>query len=244
VRFVATPIRPGRGFVRIQHGVHPVPPPASARLLEGLPVASTPAAITRTDIELSTPTGIAILRSLRPAFAAELPAGTVLRQGCGAGTLDFGAFPNVFRVTLLDAAESAPAPAAALPYETDRVVEVAANVDDDTGERLAWLAERLLAQGALDVWLTPATGKKGRPLTCFQFLVAEADFPRLADWFLRHSTTFGIRHRAWDRLKLARRFEPRPGPGGPVTHKVGLTTTGEELKAKPEFEELRRRWEA
>jgi uncharacterized protein (DUF111 family) len=92
--------------------------------------------------------------------------------------------------------------------------------------------------------LTPATGKKGRPLTCFQFLAAEADFPRLADWFLRHSTTFGIRHRAWDRLKLARRFEPRPGPGGPVTHKVGLTTAGEELKAKPEFEELRRRWEA
>ena len=241
VRFVATPIRPGRGFVRIQHGVHPVPPPASARLLEGLPVAPTPAAITRADIELSTPTGIAILRSLRPTFAAELPAGTVLRQGLGAGTLDFGAFPNVFRVTLLE--DAAPAPAAVLPYETDRVVEVAANIDDDTGERLAWLAERLLAQGALDVWLTPATGKKGRPLTCFQFLAAEADFPRLADWFLRHSTTFGIRHRVWDRLKLARRFEPRPGPGGPVTHKVGLTTAGEELKAKSEFEELRRRWE-
>ena len=274
VRFVATPIRPGRGFVRIQHGVHPVPPPASARLLEGLPVAPTPAAITRADIELSTPTGIAILRSLRPDFAGELPAGTVVRQGLGAGTLEFGAFPNVFRVTLLEdatprleglkanpatggAAEPAsdasrsgesvathgltPSP---LPYETDRVVEVAANIDDDTGERLAWLAERLLAQGALDVWLTPATGKKGRPLTCFQFLVAEADFPRLADWFLRHSTTFGVRHRAWDRLKLARRFEPRPGPGGPVTHKVGLTTAGEELKAKPEFEELRRRWEA
>lgn len=241
VRFLATPIRPGRGFVRIQHGVHPVPPPASARLLEGLPVAPTPAAITRADIELSTPTGIAILRSLRPTFAAELPAGTVLRQGLGAGTLDFGAFPNVFRVTLLE--DAAPAPAAVLPYETDRVVEVAANIDDDTGERLAWLAERLLAQGALDVWLTPATGKKGRPLTCFQFLTAEADFPRLADWFLRHSTTFGIRHRAWDRLKLARRFEPRPGPGGAVTHKVGLTTAGEELKAKPEFEELRRRWE-
>ncbi len=273
VRFVATPIRPGRGFVRIQHGVHPVPPPASARLLEGLPVAPTPAAITRADIELSTPTGIAILRSLRPDFAGELPAGTVVRQGLGAGTLDFGAFPNVFRVTLLEEAAPRPEgvranpatggaaePASAasrsgesvatngltpspLPYETDRVVEVAANIDDDTGERLAWLAERLLAQGALDVWLTPATGKKGRPLTCFQFLVAEADFPRLADWFLRHSTTFGVRHRAWDRLKLARRFEPRPGPGGPVTHKVGLTTAGEELKAKPEFEELRRRWE-
>jgi pyridinium-3,5-bisthiocarboxylic acid mononucleotide nickel chelatase len=123
------------------------------------------------------------------------------------------------------------------------VMEVAANIDDDTGEHLAWLAERLLAQGALDVWMTPAVGKKGRPLTCFQFLAAEADFARLADWFLRHSTTFGVRHRVWDRLKLERRFEPRPGPGGTVTHKVGLTTAGEELKAKPEFEELRSRWE-
>ena len=90
---------------------------------------------------------------------------------------------------------------------------------------------------------TGATGKKGRPLTCLQFLAAEADFPRLADWFLRHSTTFGLRHRPWDRLKLDRRFETRPGPGGPVTHKIGLTTAGEELKSKPEFEEVRRRRE-
>jgi uncharacterized protein (TIGR00299 family) protein len=241
-RIIATPIRPGRGFVRMQHGRHPVPPPASARLLTGLPVAAAPAGITRENIELSTPTGIAILRSLAPEWGAELPAGTVRRQGMGAGTLDFGEFPNVFRVTLLDSAPAAAA-ATALPYATDRVVEVAANIDDDTGEHLAWLAERLLAQGALDVWMTPAVGKKGRPLTCFQFLAAEADFARLADWFLRHSTTFGVRHRVWDRLKLERRFETRPGPGGPVTHKVGLTTAGEELKAKPEFEELRSRWE-
>lgn len=161
-RIIATPIRPGRGFVRMQHGRHPVPPPASARLLTGLPVAATPAGITRENIELSTPTGIAILRSLAPEWGAELPAGTVRRQGMGAGTLDFGEFPNVFRVTLLD---SAPAAAAAtvLPYATDRVVEVAANIDDDTGEHLAWLAERLLAQGALDVWMTRPWVRRDAP---------------------------------------------------------------------------------
>ena len=240
-RICATPIRPGRGFVSMQHGRHPVPPPASARLLVGLPVAPTPAGITRENIELSTPTGIAILKSLAPAFTGELPAGTVRQQGLGAGTLDFPGFPNVFRVTLLD--DVAAPPASPLPYETDRVIEVAANLDDDTGEHLAWLAERLLAQGALDVWLTPATGKKGRPLTCFQFLAAAPDLPRLADWFLRHSTSFGLRHREWDRLKLARRFERRETPAGPLTFKVGLTTTGEVLKEKPEFEEQRTHWE-
>lgn len=245
-RFLATPLRPGRGFVRIQHGQHPVPPPASARLLAGLPVAPTPAAITRENIELSTPTGIAILKSIAPEFCAELPAGLIRQQGMGAGTLDLGVFPNVFRVTVLDSAPAAVpagAPGTALPYETDRVVEVACNIDDDTGEHLAWLATQLLAHGALDVWMLPATGKKGRPLTCFHFLAAEADFARLSDWFLRHSSTFGVRHRTWDRLKLVRRFEPRPTPHGPLTHKIGLTTDGTVLKEKAEFEEQRVHWE-
>ncbi|MBI5689905.1 MAG: LarC family nickel insertion protein [Verrucomicrobia bacterium] len=240
-RICATPLRPGRGFVRMQHGHQPVPPPASARLLTDLPVAPTPAAITRANIELSTPTGIAIVKSLAPEFVREMPAGTVRAQGMGAGTLDFGEFPNVFRVTLLEADPSDAAPA--LPYETDQVVEVAANIDDDTGEHLAWITQRLLALGALDVWISPGTGKKGRPLHCLQFLAAEPDWARLADWFLRHSTSFGIRHRRWDRLKLARRFESRETPAGPLTFKIGLTTTGEVLKEKPEFEEQRRHWE-
>ena len=241
-RVCATPIRPGRGFVRMQHGLHPVPPPASARLLTGLPVATTPAAITRENIELSTPTGIAILKSLLPQFVGELPAGTVLQQGMGAGSLDLGSFPNVFRVTLLDGAPTTASPAPA-PFETDRVVEVACNIDDDTGEHLAWLAERLLAQGALDVWMVPAIGKKGRLLTCLSFLAAEGDWARLSDWFLRQSTTFGLRHRGWDRLKLARHFEQRATPQGPLTYKIGLTTDGVVLKEKAEFDEQRAHWE-
>ena len=246
-RVCATPLRPGRGFIKIAHGVHPVPPPASARLLAGLPVAGTPAAIARENLELSTPTGIAIVKSLAPEFVAELPAGTVRHQGMGAGSLDLGEFPNVFRVTLLETAAGAPAsplaPAASLPYETDRVVEVAANIDDDTGEHLAWLVERLLAAGALEAWLAPAVGKKGRPLTVLSFLASEGDWARLADWLLRHSTTFGVRHRTWDRLKLARRFERRDTPQGPLTYKIGLTTDGTVLKEKAEFEEQRWQWE-
>jgi pyridinium-3,5-bisthiocarboxylic acid mononucleotide nickel chelatase len=158
----------------------------------------------------------------------------------GAGTMDLGAYPNVFRIVLLEQTESA---AAALPYERDQVVEVVCNIDDDTAERIAWLAERLLEKGALEVWITPVTGKKGRAAVLISFLAANDAWAALADWMLRQSSTFGVRHRSWDRLKLVRKFENRDTPGGPVAYKIGSTTTGEILKEKAEFEDLKRRWD-
>ena len=233
-KIYATPLKPGRGAVTMRHGTHPIPPPASALLLLGLPTAPTPDAIIRANIELSTPTGIAIIKALSPVFVNERPAGIARAQGAGAGTLDLGAYPNIFRVTLLDETE-----AVALPYETDSVVEIACNIDDDTAERLAWLAAKLLQQGALDVWQTPVTGKKGRAAICLTVLAETANWPALADWLLRHSTTFGVRHRSWDRLKLARHFTERDG----VTYKIGSTTMGEWVKEKAEFESARESWE-
>jgi hypothetical protein len=231
-RIYATPARPGRGLVTMAHGTHPVPPPASARLLLGMPTAPTPDAIARENVELSTPTGLAILKALSPLFVAERPAGVARAQGSGAGTLDLGAYPNIFRVTLFEENESA-----ALPYENDAVVEIACNIDDDTAERLAWLCEKLLEQGALDVWQTPVTGKKGRAAVCLSVLADAETWPSLADWLLRHSTTFGLRYRRWDRLKLARRFEERDG----VIYKTGSTTAGEFVKEKAEFESVKER---
>ena len=239
-RLVASPIRPGRGFIRIAHGQQPVPPPASARLLIGLPVAGTPAEIRRENVELSTPTGIAILKALAPEFLEQLPSGTVISQGMGAGTMELGAFPNVFRVFLV---EETPRAVGALPYESDRIVELSCNIDDDTGEHLAWLAEQLLAAGALDVSLLPGTGKKSRPIVLLSVLAREDQWSQLADWLLKHSTTFGVRHRVWDRLKLARKFEPRETRGRTVTYKIGLTTDGKVLKEKAEFDEQRKLWE-
>ena len=230
-RCIASPIKPGRGFARMAHGTQPIPPPASAHLLQGLSITGTPATITRENIELSTPTGIAILKALAPEFSRELPAGKVLQQGLGGGTMDLAGFPNVFRVVLIEAEASA---SAALPYESDRVMEICATIDDDTGEHLAWLAERLIAEGALDVALLPGTGKKGRPLTLLSVLASLSDWQRHADWLLKNSTTFGLRYREWDRLKLVRRFEG--GTPGAPEFKVGLTTDGIELKRKREFE--------
>ncbi len=238
--FYASPIRPGRGFVKMAHGTHPVPPPASLKLLAGLRVAPVPAAIVRSDIELSTPTGIAILKALAPRFVAEPPPGTLIGHGAGAGTMDFGAFPNIFRIVLFE--EGAVA-VSAEGFDSDRVVEIACNIDDDTAEHVAWMASQLLERGALDTWLTPVTGKKGRPAVCLSVLATEADWSSMAAWILQNGTTFGVRYHFWDRLKLRRRFERRETPEGALTYKVGLAKDGGVLKEKPEFEEVRRIWE-
>jgi uncharacterized protein (TIGR00299 family) protein len=238
-RVLATPVKVGRGLVRMQHGTHPVPPPASARLLIGMPIAQTPNEITRTDVELSTPTGIAILKALSPEFVNEMPPGVVLKQGMGGGSMDLDSYPNVFRVTLLEATTASEP----LAYAKDTVVEIACNIDDDTAEHVAWLAEMLLQKGALDVWTTTVTGKKGRTGFCLSVLAQVDDRNMLADFLLRQGTTFGVRMREWDRLKLERKFEKRQTPRGEVTYKIGMTTTGEVLKEKAEFEDMRSVWE-
>lgn len=235
-RIFATPLKPGRGTVTIAHGTHPVPPPASAHLLAGMRIASTPAAITREDVELSTPTGIAIIRQLGPEFANELPAGTLLATGRGSGTMDLRDYPNIFQISLIETSDDL----IKLPYLTDAVIEIAFNIDDDTAEHMAWMAEKLLDLGVLDVWQTPATGKKGRAMVCFSVLVRESDRDAIADWILRHSTTFGLRYRGWNRLMLERDFETRDEAGREVRYKVGLTTAGEKLKEKVEFEDWKK----
>ena len=106
----------------------------------------------------------------------------------GAGTMDLGSYPNVFRVSLIETDSETDE----LPYETDMVVEIACNIDDDTAKHMAWMTQKLMELGALDVWQTPATGKKGRVLVCLSVLVEEDSFQRFADWILRNSTTFGI----------------------------------------------------
>ena len=246
-RVLASPVKLGRGTIRIQHGTYPVPPPASARLAVGMPVAPVPETITRPDVELSTPTGLAILRALEPGFVEGWPAGTLLAQGSGSGTMDLGDYPNVFRVALLEIGEAAraaatPSGAPPLPYETDRVVEIRCNLDDQTGERTAWLLEKAMEDGALDAWVTPVVGKKGRPGTLFTVLVAPDRLPTFADFLLRSSTTFGVRYSTWDRFKLVREEEIRETKEGPVSFKVGRTLEGEKLKEKPEFEDLKKIW--
>jgi uncharacterized protein (TIGR00299 family) protein len=231
-RIYASPVRVGRGLIRIAHGTHAVPPPASARLLVGMQVAAMPAAIGLENVELSTPTGLAILKAASVQFVSQMPPGKLLAIGSGSGTLDLGDFPNIFRVAVLENSAGD-----ALPYEADTVVEIACNIDDDTAEHISWLCTNHLERGALDVWQTPAAGKKGRVAICLSILAAPDKFNELSDWLLRHSTTFGIRYLTWDRLKLQRHYDERQTGGRSVRYKIGTTTAGEKLKEKPEFDD-------
>ena len=245
-RVLASPVKLGRGTIRIEHGTYPVPPPASARLAVGMPVDPPPDALRRESVELSTPTGLAILRALEPEFVPGWPGGRLLAQGSGSGTMDLGDVPNVFRIALMEAAvgEDEEGPGARpLPYETGQVVEIRCNVDDQTGERTAWLMERALALGALDGWVTPLLGKKGRPASEMSLLVEPEARDRLIDFLLRHSSTLGVRFSTLERMMLVRESEVRETPKGPVTFKVARTTEGEILKEKPEFEDLKKIWE-
>lgn len=240
-RVLASPVRLGRGTVHTRHGAYPVPPPASGHLAVGMPVASVPPSIGREDVELSTPTGLAILKALEPTFRSDWPEGVVRAQGFGAGTLDLGAHPNVFRVALLEDADAA-VTLEGLPYETGTVVEIECNVDDQTGERSGWLIRRSMDLGAVDAWLTPVVGKKGRPALRLTLLAQPQDAPALADWLLRHSSTFGLRYSLRSRLMLSRTTEIRDTPRGKVRFSVGPTTGGEKVKEKPEFDDLAEIW--
>jgi len=236
----SSPVKLGRGVIEIQHGDYPVPPPASAILSEGFSIAGVPETISDPNIELSTPTGLAILKSLTPAFVDSWPPGTVQKQGMGAGTRDLGKYPNILRVVLLEGEVSDRAEA--LPYKYGEVVEIVCNVDDQTPERTAWILEQLMEQGALDAWLTPVTGKKNRLGTMISVLAESSSWGNLADWLLRNSSTFGVRYRPCKRLELLRMSETRTTGEHQLRYKMGYTVEGEKLKEKPEFDDLSDIW--
>ena len=219
-----SPVAVGSGTVRTAHGLLPGPAPATAHLLEGVPVTTG-----GVEAELCTPTGAALLKTLADSFRP-MPAGRVLGCGYGCGTTDFPR-ANRLRAFLLDTAESAQGP-------NDTVTELRANIDDMTGEDLGFAAERLLAAGALDVSYIPLQMKKGRPGVLLLCLCRPEDGDRLAAEILCHTTTFGVRRVDCARYALAvdRNAPPVETEWGPVRRKAGAGYGIE--KSKPEYEDL------
>lgn len=244
--FVCTPVPVGRGFIRIDHGIHAVPPPATARLLKGMLIAPVPGAIQRENVELTTPTGAAILRHIAPRFAHEWPAGEVCESGMGAGTMEFENFPNVVRVALIKDSRYQSAESAGRGAETssleryvrEDIVELRFTVDDQTGEQTGRLAQKLLSAGALDVQVIQSISKKGRPGCIFEILSAQGSEGKLADLILRESSSFGVRITPQTRWKLVSRFEERSAPEGVVRVRIGEDAQGRRVKEKPEFDDL------
>ena len=201
---VASPVNTGCGTVVCAHGEMPVPAPATAFLLEGLPSYSDG----RIDGELCTPTGAALLRLFATRFAPQ-PTMRVLATGHGAGRKDFSR-ANIVRAMLGE------------PFGGDaeeRILELVFNVDDMTGEELAFAARRISASGARDVAIAPVTMKKGRPGSMVTVVCAMAERDAVLRAIFADTTTIGVRERLCRRYVMRRDVESVTLPDGTVVRR-------------------------
>ena len=222
-RVVASPPNAGGGTVRCAHGAMPVPAPATARLLEGLPWRGDDPATG----ELLTPTGAALLRRFVAGWGP-MPEMRTDRAGVGLGHREIPGRANAVRAFLGEEA----APAAGGP--NGRVVELKANLDDMTGEDLAFACERIRGAGALDVALAPLLMKKGRPGHLLLALAAPERADAVAAAILRETSTFGVRRTDCARYELSRAV--READGVRVKRGEGYGAA----KEKPEFDDRAR----
>lgn len=214
-----SPVNTGSGTVNTEHGVLPVPAPATTALLAGRPVyARGPAK------ELTTPTGAAVATTLAKDFGV-MPPMTLASQGYGAGGYDFVEHANVLRVLIGEPTGAS---------EATSIAVIEANLDDLNPQVQAWAAEKLMAAGALDVTLQPIVMKKGRPGTLLRVLAAPEDADRLADITFAETTTFGLRiYRAERRVQSREWIEVETRYG-----RVRVKVSGAGAFA-PEFEDCR-----
>jgi len=222
-RVVCSPIPTGSGTVKCDHGIMPVPAPATAQLLRGVPLAAAdePA-------ELTTPTGAAILTTLSESFGP-LPQMTLDRIGVGAGARDGVTRPNVMRLLIGQQADRP---------DQDQVVVLEANLDDQDPRQIAYAFDQLLEAGALDVYAAPIVMKKNRPATKLSVIAPVDRVDPVERVLFAETTTFGVRRWTCDRTKLQRSHRQVQTPYGAIRVKLGYS--GEQLTtATAEHEDCR-----
>lgn len=225
-KIMCSPLHLGSGTVECAHGTLPVPAPGTAELVKGKPVYAT-----GVQGELLTPTGAAILTTLASDFGP-MPPMTVDRIGYGAGTAD-PPIPNLLRVFVGECSEGA------AEYDYDRVAVIETNVDDMNPQIYDYLVEKMLAMGALDVYLVPIQMKKNRPATLINVLCAQDRVEEFAGVLLRETTTIGLRWRVDNRIKASRSFSQVHTELGPITFKVAAVD-GRTINATPEYDDCKR----
>lgn len=234
-KWVASPLNVGGGMVDCAHGRFPVPAPATADLLRGIPTYSA-----SIQMELVTPTGAALLRALveeKGLSFGPQPAMIVDRIGYGAGTRNPPNFPNVLRLSIGEA-ETQPNHKHEHVLETQTVTVLETALDDLSPQIIAHVAETALQRGALDVMLTSVIMKKGRPGTLMTILCNPSDRAALEQLLLTETSTLGIRVREDKRACLDRTFMTVETQYGPIRIKEGKRD-GETFNANPEFEDCR-----
>lgn len=200
-RTVFSAVNLGGGSVKCAHGTLPVPAPAVAKLAKGMPAYGSDA-----ETELCTVTGAALAAELADAFG-NMPVIFVRNTGCGAGKRDLPR-ANVLRAFVGEEAEE------------ETVALICCNLDDMTGEEIGFACERLMAEGALDVWTAPVQMKKGRPAYTLFCLCRSRDEDKFVGLVFRHTLTAGVRIHTAERRTLARQSEILTTPYGEMRFKT------------------------
>lgn len=229
-RWYCSAVNVGSGFVDCAHGRFPVPAPATAALLRGIPTYSEGPAM-----EMVTPTGAALLRALE--CEAARPTAAFAKIGYGAGSRNPASFPNVLRLSIGESVARCSAVSQA-EHETVAVVECA--IDDLSPQVLAHTAQLALEHGALDAMSTSVVMKKGRMGTLLTLLCRPDDAPRFEELLLRETSTLGVRIRQEQRRTLERSHVVVATPFGEIRIKTGVLQGGL-MHAQPEYEDCRRR---
>ena len=223
-RLCASPVPTGHGQITIAHGTVNIPAPATAELLAGIPIRHC-----NIEAELTTPTGAAILQTLCTSFGP-LPSMSIDKIGYGAGTRDLQGQANILRILIGHTSDSTP---------TESIAVMETQVDDMTGEELAFALERLRDSGAIDVFTTPIAMKKNRSGQLITVLTNPNDIEKIRDLLWEHTTTLGVRIRIEPRFVLAREEINVSTPWGDVRCKITARKNGDK-RCSAEYADLAR----
>src|SRR5215468_4450343 len=225
-RIISSPLHVGSGVFICAHGTYPVPGPATAELLKGLPIYSKDV-----EGELVTPTGAAIISTLAESYGP-MPMMKIEKIGYGAGTRDYPKFPNALRAIIGELEEDA-------DRTPTTVTVIEANIDDLNAQVFGYLMEKALAAGALDIFYTPVQMKKNRPGVLLTVLCEAPDRERMTEIIFRETTTLGVRYRNEQREILKREFVTVETEYGQIRIKVSRAPDGRVMNVSPEFEDCR-----
>jgi len=218
----ASPLRIGTGFVQTQHGTLPVPAPATAELIR-----NTPTYRTLIESELVTPTGAAIITTLASRFG-DMPLFTSNKTGYGAGTRELETVPNLLRVEIGTRPDI---------FDEDHSVLIETNIDDMNPEIYGYVVDKLLTEGAQDVFLSQIIMKKGRPGVLLSVLVDPAAVQKMSGLILEETTTLGLRIHPVQRIKIKRKSVHVTTTYGPVQVKVA--DIGGRKRVTPEYDDCK-----
>ena len=223
-RIIASTVELGSGYVNCAHGTYPVPAPATARILEGIPVKKG-----TVDKEATTPTGAAILKVFANEFTDQISF-QIKKTGYGVGHHDFS-IPNILRVHEGELSKSV-----ILDTERSEAVLIESNIDDMNPEQYEFIMDWLFEAGAQDVFFVPVIMKKSRPAIQLKVLCARTDQTAIEEILFRHTTSLGIRYTNVNKSMLQRNMRTIDTEFGKIRIKEAILN-GKVIKYKPEYED-------